>query len=458
MMEDDPIRDRLRQLPSGRLADELIELGNAEPLVRDRLELLAAERDPVALATALRKRLGSLGRSNEYISYGRSFGYARELEYILATIRDRLLPHEPDLAFDLADAFLRADATVLECVDDSAGAVGEVFKGACKLWLEAASQCRGQRDWDALIKELVANDRYGVRDDILSNAAILFSEEKLRSMFAGYLEVAREHPREGDRLNRDALSASANAMQIAVALEDPRLYEEATVTVGGSPNDHQRIDVARRYLEFGDPEGALARLSEMTNTDGFDRLGLLAECYGKLGRVADQIGILESEFVRTLSKHTYDRILTLRLPEEGESTRRWAREIALGFRGACSAAMFLFETGWPDDGERIALERADELAREPYPWLQDLASLAEAAGRRLVAVVCYRHLIRDILNDARSKAYGHAVKYFHELDALDGLVGDYGSLGDQVSFVAELRARHGRKYGFWGRLERETKR
>jgi len=96
-------------------------------------------------------------------------------------------------------------------------------------------------------------------------------------------------------------------------------------------------------------------------------------------------------------------------------------------------------------------------AREPHTWLQDLASLAEAAGRRLVAVVCYRHLIRDILNDARSRAYGHAVKYYHKLDALDGLVEGHGSLGEHSSFVAELRRQHGRKHGFWGRLESENK-
>src|SRR5881397_3358231 len=148
-------------------------------------------------------------------------------------------------------------------------------------------------------------------------------------MFAGYLAEAGKHPREGNRPNHDALSASVNAMQIAVALRDPRLYEEATVAVGGSLNDHQRIDVARKYLEFGDPEGALAKLSEMSKVDGFDRLDLLEECYGKLGRVSDQIGILESEFMRTLSKHTYDKILKLRPAEEAESTRRWARGLAI---------------------------------------------------------------------------------------------------------------------------------
>jgi len=457
-MEDDLIRTRLSQLPPGRLADELIDLGNAEALVRDRLELLAAEHDAVALATAVGNRIGSLGQGNEYVSYGRSFGYARELDHIVTTIRERLLPHEPDLAFDLADDFLHADAAVFECVDDSGGAVGEVFKAACTLWLEAASQCRRPRDWETLIHELVANDGYGVRDGVLSNAGILFPEEKLRGMIGGYLAEARRQRREGDRLNHDALSASVNAMQIAVALRDPRLYEEATVTVGGSLNDHQRIDVARKYLEFGDPEGALAKLSEMSKVDGFDRLDLLEECYGKLGRVADQIGILESEFMRTLSKRTFDKILKLRLPEEGESTRRWAHELALNFDTVYTAAIFLFEAGWPDDAERLSLDRAGDLATKCYSRLQDLARLAEAAGRRMVEVVCYRHLIRDILNDGRSKAYGHAVRYFRQLEMLDPQIENYASLGDHDAFVAELRKHHGRKSAFWGRLEPGRKR
>ena len=61
------------------------------------------------------------------------------------------------------------------------------------------------------------------------------------------------------------------------------------------------------------------------------------------------------------------------------------------------------------------------------------------------------------MNDARSKAYGHAVKYYRTLAALDGPVEKYGLLGDHASFVAELRSRHGREHGFWGRLESETK-
>lgn len=456
-MADDPLRHRLTRLPPERLADELIDLGNRDGEVRERLGMLAAESDPEALAEVLRRRIDNLGQTQDYISYGRSFAFAQDLRHIVSAIRNRLLPRDPDLVFELADLFLQSDVRVFECVDDSAGAVGDVFRDACKLWLEAAAKSIVKRDWVALFKERIGKDDYGSRDELLPNAAILFSEAELRTLAAQSLDEARKARPEVNGRDWQALSGATTASQLAIALKDPGLYEEAITAVGGSLNDIQRIDVAKRYLEFGDAETALARLSELADGGSTERLDLFAECYGRLGRVREQIAILEKQFERTLSKRQYDEILRLRPETEQEVARQWARTLALSFDTLYTAAIFLFEAGWPDDAERIVLDRSGDLATRYYPGLQDLAALADASGCRLVEVVCYRHLIRDILNDARSKAYGHAVKYYRSLEALDPLITDYGSLGDHASFVAELRKKHGRKSAFWGRLDEKKR-
>jgi hypothetical protein len=109
--------------------------------------------------------------------------------------------------------------------------------------------------------------------------------------------------------------------------------------------------------------------------------------------------------------------------------------------------------GFSDDGERVALERADALATAFYGSLQDLASFAERVGKDRVAILCYRHLVRDILNEARSRAYHHAVGYLRKLEAIDMRPVDYGTLGDHGTFVGELRKRHRLKYGFWNKVE-----
>jgi len=452
-VDDEPIRQRLKRFSPDRLADELVDLGRGDPAVRDRLDLLAVEHDALALGDALKRRIAALGRAQNFISYGRSFSFARELQYVVTTIRERALPCQPALAFELADAFLKTDARVFERADDSSGSIGDVYRDACRLWLEAASRCRDGRNWVGLLHDTVGKDDYGVRGDLLPNAAILLSEEEIRRLVARYLGDAGPARPDDDELDWTSLSAASSVCQLAIALRDPRLYEEARSARRGGLNDLQRIDVAQRYLEFGDPETALAKLSEMAEPKRLECLDLFAECFGRLGRRDEQVAILERLFQQTLSKKDYERLMELRPEDQRQSTAQWARETALGHSDACMAATFLFQAGWPDDAERLVLGRAGELAGTPYPSLLDLAALAEAGGRSTVEIVCYRHLIRDVLDDARSRAYGHAVRYLGRLEELDRMIRECGSLGDHAGFVAELRKRHGRKSGFWGRVE-----
>ena len=75
----------------------------------------------------------------------------------MTTIRKRVLLHEPALAFELADAFLRSNGRVFEAADDSADAMGDVYRDACRLWLEAASRSpREGRDWISLLARPLA--------------------------------------------------------------------------------------------------------------------------------------------------------------------------------------------------------------------------------------------------------------------------------------------------------------
>ena len=180
--------------------------------VRDRIDRLSVEDDPKALAAALRRSINALGRSNDVISYGRSFDFGRDLQHIVDTIRERLFPRDPDLAFELADAFLRSDERIFESVDDSAGAVGDVFRDACKLWLQTAAKSTLKRDRVSVFKDRIGKNGYGSRDQLLPNAAILFSDTTLREMAAEYLGEAERPRPENDRLSYDALSAASNAL------------------------------------------------------------------------------------------------------------------------------------------------------------------------------------------------------------------------------------------------------
>jgi hypothetical protein len=61
-------------------------------------------------------------------------------------------------------------------------------------------------------------------------------------------------------------------------------------------------------------------------------------------------------------------------------------------------------------------------------------------------------MIEDTLNGAKSTRYKHAARHLLECASLAPSIQDYGSVETHESFVGRLRAKYGRKTGFWGQL------
>jgi len=168
-----------------------------------------------------------------------------------------------------------------------------------------------------------------------------------------------------------------------------------------------------------------------------------------------QIRLLWRLFESVPRFERHEQLLALVAQAEQVETRRRSRETALRNPHTTAATEFLLRAGWEDDAERIVIERRSDFDGQHYPALLELAELAANAKRPRIEVVCYRNLLRSILDDRRSKAYGHAAKYFKRLARLDAGIDDYGPLIDHGRFVEELRRDHGRKSAFWGRVERQ---
>ena len=64
-----------------------------------------------------------------------------------------------------------------------------------------------------------------------------------------------------------------------------------------------------------------------------------------------------------------------------------------------------------------------------------------------------RAMIEDTLEGAKATRYGHAARHLLECRGLEAGIGDHGGFETHEAFVARLRARHGRKAGFWSRVE-----
>jgi hypothetical protein len=74
--------------------------------------------------------------------------------------------------------------------------------------------------------------------------------------------------------------------------------------------------------------------------------------------------------------------------------------------------------------------------------------------RTLTATLIYRALLDSILARAKSKIYGHGVRYLKKLDKLASAITDWEDITPHTSYLAELRRVHGRKHAFWSRYEK----
>jgi hypothetical protein len=144
-MNVDTLKEKLADIDTETLRNFIFDLYLCYPELSDKIEALTLANDPIALSSVLRKRIASLKRGRRFIDYRASFDFARELEATLADIESGLLERSPEHAFDLVDRFLATAESVLNRVDDSGGAVGEVYRQAVLLWLTAASRFRSMR-------------------------------------------------------------------------------------------------------------------------------------------------------------------------------------------------------------------------------------------------------------------------------------------------------------------------
>ena len=61
-------------------------------------------------------------------------------------------------------------------------------------------------------------------------------------------------------------------------------------------------------------------------------------------------------------------------------------------------------------------------------------------------------MIEDTLDGAKSSRYKHAARHLLECASLAPGIQDFGTFETHDAFVGRLRAKHGRKSGFWSQV------
>ncbi len=294
----------------------------------------------------------------------------------------------------------------------------------------------------------VGNDSgYGCSEDLFNEVQEFLQPDEILALLEGSTGAP----------GRPVTVAPVYRRSLAKAYGDPERYEAIVRNPDGSILAAEYLPLARLYLARGNHAKALSYLEQGARQPyGSQREQdeLKYACYRHLGRTDEAEALLDRWLTSAHTRHGLEAIISV----AGESRRA---EISERFRQGLlgqetpslptiSGLLELGETSQAAAGMRVVNASPD---RFNYYLLADVAKQFVAAKYPLEGALCYRLLIEDTLDAARSKAYKHAVKYMKVLVKLDGKVEDYGKHPTHEGFVAGLREDtrgSGRFGGWWG--------
>jgi hypothetical protein len=461
--------DNLEALGAKRLAELLLELGAGDAGIKRRLRLeLSAEAGAEAVAADIGKRLTTLRQARSFVDWEKRRAFVKDLDLQRQLIVEKVAEPRPDLALELLWRFLGLAEPVLNRVDDSRGDVGDVFRRVCRdlgtIALKAAPD--PVQLADRVLEAITAND-YGEYDQLVEVVLPALGAAGIARLKERSMAVLAARPRA-----KGGYDATAGALRRA--LQDIADHEgdvDAFIAHETGRRSPQRAAaIATRLLAAGRAEEALAALeagapTELSARDLEERWAFALEEAGAgdwdRAWVAALLATGRHEAAQRFRRARFEarldaehlRAYLKALPDfEDVAAERKALEHALAFPHFGMALVFLVEWKALREAARLVLERSREIDGNLYFVLDPAAKVLEGK-QPLAAVLLRRAMIEDTLEGAKATRYGHAARHLLECRALEAGTHDHGEFETHEAFVARLRARHGRKAGFWSRVE-----
>ncbi len=465
----------LAALGADRLAELLIDVSTGSADIKRRLRLeLSHNLGPQELGRDVRKRLVTLRRSQSNIGWRKRKAFVKDLQTQAEMITARIAPDDAALGFDLLWQFLELAPAVFTRTDDKTGEITEMFdntRAALGPIAERAlldPEALADRIWNA-----VSEDGFGTFDGIIATLGPALGttgfghlkahidayeaeplqepdmdHEALAFLRALRSESGNYHAEKKARLIRNLRQDIAEAegdtdAVIAQYAPTALLHPGTAAEIATLLMAQNRIDEALEYLDNARPDGPE---DGQADWDAAYITCLLA----RGDKDAVQAHRWQCFETRLDVEHLRAHLAELPDFDDVEAEDR-ARQYAQEFPEMGAALAFL--TDWPDHPglATLVLNRPhDLLGLSPSARTQ----AAEALRLRfpLAAVLVWRSLIVDILNDANRLQYGQAADHLADCAALDGEIEDYLDQPDHTAFLAALQTHHRQKTLFWKKL------
>lgn len=194
----------LEALGPERLAELLIEIGDANAAVKRRLRLeLAGAHSSADVAREIRKRLNLIARSRSFVDWQNRRGLVEDLQTQRPAIVDHVGKTDPKEALDLMWGLMALASSVSARCDDSSGTVIGIFHdGVSDLGRLAGAAKSDAKDLaDRAFQALLDND-YGQFDHLIPTLSAALGDavlEHLKSRLVALSKEPAKKPAEHER-------------------------------------------------------------------------------------------------------------------------------------------------------------------------------------------------------------------------------------------------------------------
>lgn len=467
----------LEALGAERLAQLLIEISTGDAAAKRKLRLaLAGAEGPREAAREITKRLTSIAKARTFVTWQNRKPLVKDLQTQRSAIMEQIAPHEPSEALALLWRFMGLATPVFERCDDSSGTVIDIFRQACADLGEVAKAAGAAPE--ALARQVLdalQDNGFGQYGGLIAIVAPALGPDGV-AYLKGLVEELGRTP---------------------VPVPPKNEWQAVGWDSGGARYAHEMEERARqRAVEMalkdiadvqGDVDGFIAQYAPKIRKAPKIAAGIALRLLAA-GRAGEALGFIERAdvqelrwippewqdarlavldaldrkdeaqafrwacFERDLSEK-YLRAYLKRLPdfEDIEAEERAMVHAAAHPDLLAALAFFL---NWPSlrHAARLLIDRQDEVDGDHYELLAPAAeTLAETYP--LAATVALRAMIGFTLTGGRQKRYGYAAQHLATCADLAGRIEDFGAVEPHQAYAARLKAEHGKKTGFWTRMD-----
>ena len=464
----------LEALGAERLAQLLIEVstGNAAAKRKLRLELAGAQ-SPKEAGRAIAKRLTSIANAKSAITWKTRKAFIDDLKAQRHGIVEQVGPHDPEQALFLMWRFMGLANPVIERCQSGDDEVIKVFHEACAELGPLVASAKPSTEvlidttFDALCENTYS--QYDKLISALSPTLGVKGLERLRQRLEAFLEQTGATGITADQIGRQT---TAEYMESIAQRRKQRIARSALLKLADAQGDvdaflallepwmrtlpTNAIQIARRLVDADRAAEALDFLDAAdVDEDDWDRMDwqdARIDVLEAMGQKDEAQAFRWACFERDLWAD-YLRTYLRKLPDfdDIEAEER-AIAIAMADPDLLAALQFFLDWKSPDRAADLVIERHKEIDGNRFEYLTPAAD-ALVSSHPLAATLILRAMIDFALSHGRSKRYRHAARHLATCAELAPRIEDFGAFETHDAYVARLKAKHGRKHGFWSLTE-----